>query len=66
MANHLGSVCVFPSAPMKTSGGIMTGMAYVPPMEPMLERVKVPPFRSDSPSLPLRPRSDSLISKFKK
>ena len=31
---------------MATSGGRMTGLAYVPPMEPILLRENVPPDRS--------------------
>ncbi len=31
---------------MATSGVRMTGLAYVPPIDPMLEREKVPPDRS--------------------
>ena len=32
-----------PSARIATSGGTTSGFAYVPPMLPMLETVKVPP-----------------------
>ena len=44
--HYLGTVYILPRAPMATSGGRMTGLAYVPPIDPILLSEKVPPDRS--------------------
>lgn len=48
---YRGSVCIFPMATIATSGTLITGDPYFPPMEPKFDTVIVPPVTSSLLSL---------------